>query len=351
MPASSSDLGVSVALGVSAAALASAVLLLVTIATLRALRRWHVWHLARREGAWREALHVAMDDPSAARLPAISALDRADFLALWNRIQESVRGVAADNLGQLLRTHGLDTRALGMLRHGTLRQRLIAITALGHLREERAWNDLATMAHEPGPVTSFAAARALLRIDARRALENLGTAIATREDWPLARIGTLFQELGPAVVTPALMGLMRAPPAGGIERLVRLARFGHRPMVAPIVREWLSEGTDPAVIAAALDYVEDEEDVPWARGAARHVEWRVRMAAARALGRVGDSRQLAALLELLRDPVWWVRYHAAQSLVRLHGLTPHELESLRQKARDAYAADMLGQALAERGRA
>jgi len=35
----------------------------------------------------------------------------------------------------------------------------------------------------------------------------------------------------------------------------------------------------------------------------------------------------------------------------LHGLTPHELESLRQKARDAYAADMLGQALAERGRA
>jgi hypothetical protein len=48
--------------------------------------------------------------------------------------------------------------------------------------------------------------------------------------------------------------------------------------------------------------------------------------------------------------VWWVRYHAAQSLTRLHGLNAEEVEELRQNARDAYASDMLCQALAERAR-
>jgi len=43
-----------------------------------------------------------------------------------------------------------------------------------------------------------------------------------------------------------------------------------------------------------------------------------------------------------------VRYHAAHGLVRLEGLAPHELEAMREGARDSFAADMLGQALAER---
>ena len=350
MPASSSDLQVTVALGLSAAALASAVLLLVSIASLRAARRWSHWRLARREGAWREALHVATEAPDAAPMPPIGRIDLPEFLALWNRLQESVRGDAAENLSRLLRRHGVDARALALLRRASVRLKLIAITTLGHLREERAWAPLLAIAQERGPVMSFAAARALLRINPRLALEVLGPSIVAREDWPIARIATIFNELGPAVVTPALMGLMLARPRMGLERVVRLARFGHREKIAPIVRGWLSESQDVAVVAAALDYVEDAEDVPWARAAARHGDWRVRMAAARALGRVGDRRQLAALLDLLRDPVWWVRYHAAQSLVRLHGLTPSELESLRESARDAYAADMLGQALAERGR-
>jgi len=104
----------------------------------------------------------------------------------------------------------------------------------------------------------------------------------------------------------------------------------------------MSASDDPDVICAALDFVEDDSDLPWAKGAARHAHWRVRMSGARALGRVGGRNELGALLELLRDPVWWVRYHAAQALTKLHGLEPHELETIRREARDAYAADMLG---------
>lgn len=346
-PASSSSLELVFAVTVAAGALASAVMLLVAIATTRALRRWRHARLARREGPWREALHVATEDARAASLPPISRLELPEFVILWNHFQESLRGAAADNLAQLLRIHGIDTRLLAMLRSRSLRLRLVAITALGHLREERAWMPLEELSRDAGPVTSFAAARALLRIEPRRALEVLSRSIVGRDDWPLARLGTIFQELGPAVVTPALLTMLLGRPRKGLDRLIKLARFGHRHRITPIVRAWLSSSEASDVIEAAVDYVEDASDLPWARGAARHPEWRVRMAAARALGRIGGRKELAVLLELLRDPAWWVRYHAAQALTHLHGLEPWELEEVRENARDAYARDMLGQALAE----
>jgi len=137
-------------------------------------------------------------------------------------------------------------------------------------------------------------------------------------------------------------------PRPGLDRVVKLARYGQPERISSIVRGWLGSSTDPDVLMAALACIESRADVPWAVGAAEHPEWRVRMAAARAIGKVGNREELPALLLLLRDQVWWVRYHAAHGLIRLEGLEPHELDALREGARDSFAADMLGQALAER---
>jgi HEAT repeat protein len=250
-------------------------------------------------------------------------------------------------MGELLRRHGLDDRALKLLRHGSLRSRLIAMTSLGHLRDERAWNLLEAFSRDSGTVISFAAARALLRIEPRRALDVLSPSMVQRDDWSIARLGCIFAELGPALVTPTLTTMLIARPRKGLDRVVKLARFGDRSRVAPIVRGWLSASDDADVIVAALDYVEDIQELPWVKGAARHGEWRVRMSAAKALGRIGSATELATLLELLRDAVWWVRYHAAQALTKLHGMTPEELKVIKDNARDHFAADMLAHALAE----
>ena len=168
-----------------------------------------------------------------------------------------------------------------------------------------------------------------------------------RSDWPLARLGSLFESLGPAAVTPTLVQWLLGRPQAGLDRVVKLARFGQRHRVAALVRSWLTGNDAPEVIMAALEYVEEDADLPWVQTAARHADWRVRMAAARALARVGRHREVALLLDLLRDPVWWVRYHAAHALTRLESdLAPGQLELLQETVRDAFAADMLGQALA-----
>jgi len=320
--------------------------LLAAIVAMRAWRDWRRRRIEQREGAWQRALLEAMADPAAGALAPIASLDFPEFLLLWNRLRAEQQGARADNMAQLLRRHGLADRALGLLRHRSLRRRLIAMTAVGLLRDERAWATLEAMAAQRSPVVSFAAARALMRIEPRRALDALAQAIVQRDDWSIARLGCIFAELGPQLVTPTLTTMLVSRPRAGLERVVKLAKFGDRGRIAPIVRGWLSASAHPDIIMAALDYVDDERELPWARDAASHAEWRVRMAAARALGRIGSASELATLLELLRDPVWWVRYHAAQALTRLHGMTPEEPQLIRENARDHFASDMLAHALA-----
>lgn len=336
------------ALTVASGAFVLGLLLLAAIAVLGMLRRRRRSRMAAIEGRWRHALGAAIEDPAAAALPRIGSSDLPHFLEAWNRLLESADDDTAGRLGTMLSQHGIDERALRMLGKRSTRLRLAAITAAGHLREPRAWNHLARLAQSDAPETSFAAARALMRIDPRRALDELSPAIPGRGDWPVARLASVFESLGPGVVTGPLITMLLRRPRPGLDRVVKLARFGEPQKISGVVRGWLGSSTDPDVLMAALACIEDRGDLPWALGAAAHSEWRVRMAAARALGRVGGRSELPALLELLRDPVWWVRYHAAHGLTKLEGLAPHELDALHEGARDAFAADMLGQALAER---
>jgi HEAT repeat protein len=117
--------------------------------------------------------------------------------------------------------------------------------------------------------------------------------------------------------------------------------------VASAVRGWLGKSSDPNVIGAAIDFIEDARDRLWVRTATQHPSWRVRMAAARALGRIGVTSDQVLLLDLLEDKSWWVRYRAAQALASLPGVSRSDIETLRPRTTDKFAADILTQVLAE----
>jgi hypothetical protein len=114
------------------------------------------------------------------------------------------------------------------------------------------------------------------------------------------------------------------------------------------VREWLRTSGDAAGAGLGAGLRRRRDDMragPWRRAPRRLA--RAHRRGARA-GRVGSRAELAVLLELLRDPKWWVRYHAARAITALHGLDPAEVEALQRQAADRFAADMLAHALADR---
>lgn len=346
-PAFSSSYLIAVTQAAALAAFIFAVLLLAALLSLRAARQVRERHAALRTAAWRDALHLAVYAPGDAHLPPVEATFLPDFLRLWNYLRESVRGEAGENLAALLHRNGLVAPIRALSRQGSLGQRLGAITTLGHLRDRESWDHLLVLTGMSDAVLSLAAARALFRIDPARALgEFLGQA-ARRKEWPLSSLGATLQEIGPDLVTPPMVQLLKSPPDEGLERLLKLARFAHREQVASAVRGWLGSSSDPHVIGAAIDFIEDARDRLWVRTATQHPAWRVRMAAARALGRIGAISDQMLLLDLLEDKSWWVRYRAAQALASLPGLSRADIEALRARTSDRFAADILAQVLAE----
>jgi HEAT repeat protein len=73
------------------------------------------------------------------------------------------------------------------------------------------------------------------------------------------------------------------------------------------------------------------------------------MQAVQLVGRMGRAEYADRLEKLLADREWWVRYRAARALVRLPTLARAEIEGIRERQLDAFARDILGQALGESG--
>ncbi len=296
---------------------------------------------------WRPLLMQSLEavPPS---VPPIARADVYTFLSLWNYLHESLLATTKDQLNELARLTEVDKIARQMLRQRSLRQRLMAIVTLGHLRDAAVWESLQTIAGSSHTVLALAAARALMQINASAALPFLLPLIATRQDWPMTRIMQLLKEAGADVVSqPLAQALLTIAPASR-PRLIRYLTVAHGEVALPLIREWLQTSEDERVLHACLPFINDPADVVFARACLTHPQWLVRMQAAVALGRVGAEQDQAQLIALLEDPQWWVRYRAAQSLVHWPFGEPTRLAPLAHTHPNPFAREILTHALAER---
>jgi HEAT repeat protein len=285
-------------------------------------------------------------------LPRVPRAARYHFLKLWNYHHESLVGSAQKNLEELAYGLGLEKIARDMMRRGNLRSRLLAIITLGHLGDRTQWHELRKLVADPSPVLSLAAARALLDIDAAATLAWLVTVMAAREDWPLARTVAMLKEAGPGRVTLPLIAAAEAAAEveGGTRQVVRLLRMmevAHTERIRGTVSRIFHEIKEPEVLAACMRLIQDPRDLELVRSHLAHESWFVRAGAVRVLGRIGETADRAALIDMLGDPHWWVRYHAARALIALPSARIEDLEVIRAGLADRFAADMLGQAIAE----
>ncbi len=287
-------------------------------------------------------------------LPQVPRAMRYHFMKLWNYHHESLVGSARKNLEQLAYALKLEEISRDLLHHSDLRSKLIAIVTLGHLGDRTQWHELRALVADPSPMLSLAAVRALLDIDAGATLTWLVTVMAAREDWPLARIVAMLREAGPGRVTLPLIAAAEAAAQVEVKgdtrqivRLLRMMEVAHTERIGTIVGRIVRAATDPEVIAAGLRLIQDPRDLELVRCHLAHETWFVRVSAVRVLGRIGESADRVVLTDMLGDRHWWVRYHAARALIALPFTSFAELEIIRARLPDRFAADMLGQAIAE----
>lgn len=304
---------------------------------------------------WRPLLAAAIAGETVS-LPRLARGDEISFLKLWNHLQESLRGEAKQRLNELAVRCGMVQRSHVLLRKKELRLKLLALNTLGHLLDRSAWNGILQLARRPDPLLSLAAARSLFQIDANAALDELRNELLERDDWPPAQLAILFQEIGSAGIFTLLADtatrLAATPDAAEVtklKRLLQLLEIAPYQHVIPAIRSILSVATDDEIVAQCLKYLREPADLPSVRVNLSHSNWVVRLQAARALGRIGSREDLPKLAALLGDPVWWVRYRTAQTLVELIRGDAGVMSELRGQLSDRYALDMLDMVIAEKG--
>jgi HEAT repeats len=342
-----SDFVVTVAWWTGTASIALGFLLMLQILFLRWLLNRRLLRREKFVAVWQLHLMDCIDEVPG-QLPKIRKADTYSFLTLWNYLHESVRDEPKERLNRLARTCDMDAVALHLARSGNLREKLMGLATLGNLRDDTTWSALADMAAGDDATVSLAAARALMRIDARRAIELLMPLIATHKDWSLSFVGIMLKEAGADIVSEPLAGAALAATPEYAPRLIGFLETAYANVRIPTLRRILHSTNDTETIIAVLRIWNDPEDIESVREFSRDDRWQVRVQAVRALGRTGTQADEQLLLGALADPEWWVRYRAAQSLAGLPSVSREKLARFREGQYSEYARDILAQVIAER---
>ncbi|RDY67768.1 HEAT repeat domain-containing protein [Lysobacter soli] len=316
--------------------------------------------LATRQRRAREAFdrqwrpHMAMaslDNDIVCDLPAPRGRRRLWWLMLWNKLQRKLRGEATSRLNRLLLSLGLDEYALRLLRFPGVRNRLVALETLRHLGDAAHWDAVEPLAHGRNPFVAFAAAQALIAMDAPRATRTVLPIALEGEHWGGQRLVALCRQAGRDAVTDALLDLLARADARALARLAPLLAFADPVRAAPWARERALGDADARNRQAslkALGELGDPRDKPLIVRSLHDEDPAVRLTAAQALRASADLSDIEVLLPALADQSWWVRREVADTLAALPRMDDGALQSLLPRVEDRYGREALERARAER---
>ncbi len=294
---------------------------------------------------WRGILGKAVDETVHA--PALPKRDVSGFVDAWNHVHGALAGRNVPALQAVARDVGLEKHLYRTLAHGGFHTRLMALTALGYLKNRAHFDDIARYLDDRSSIVSLAAARALMQLDPQRAVALFVPQIIARPDWSQSSIAQILQDAGPAAVAGTLGDVVLQANADVAPRLIRFLADVSPEQATVVIRKLLQTSIDEHLISTCLQVMSSQADLDLVRPLLARERWHVRMHAATAIGRLGGAGDEHLLLPLLADAQWWVRYRAAQALVRLPSMRGDDVERLRATQTDRFACDILDQVLAE----
>ena len=335
-----------------AVAIALTVVLFLYSLGLRAAHIAHAREMQRLKAGWWPVLaRASMGErgPLGSRRRKLGSTSRVRLLREWCRFRAHIRGDPTVVLEELAIELGLLATARKLLGRHAMSKRLLAMQALGYLRDEESWMRIETLLTHSSVPMSITAATALVYIDPERAVPIIIPIICQHKRWPRTQIGRILNIAGPDNVTRPLCRAIEAADDDDAICMLQFFESAYMNEIDSLAARLLTTRADPGVLAAALKSVRGHLPDPVIHRLATHKVWYVRMQAANVLGRFGRREDYAVLEPLLSDPEWWVRYRAAQAITKLPFLGPNALRKLCNRQRDRYARGAMRHALAEAG--
>ena len=305
---------------------------------------------------WRSIFKTAYTGDSLPEvLPRIGRRDWFTVIALFSQfhqLRDKDRDRAREVLPKLdaiAYDIGLDRHALYWLHRGDDAEKILALTALGQLRDRAALDDAIRLSADEGAELSRAAAQCALRIDPRFT-DGVLELVRDRDDWVRSRVEAMLKEIDRIDLDEALRAAIATADEAGRRRLLDFVRFCSPSPARAVCKRVLEESEESETIAAALRSLAplaSEEDRALAlRYCAREAPI-VLLSALRVLRKCVRYDDREALLRLASHRDYWVRLRAAEAIVELYGESGL-LEDFLVEVEDRYARDAITQAIAER---
>lgn len=339
-------------------------LVLMTVSGLLLLR-WLRWrsepHKAAFRQRWSEVLmRCALGEGLEGELPHLKSKERWAFMKLWLHCQLSIKGSSRDRLAALARAMDCQSMAMRKLASRHAAERLMAILALGFLKDQQAQPVLLEQLQQGEQQAAVHAARALLEIDAfahaAQVVQRL--VVLANLDFSLVSVllkpyrGTLDKTMMDLMPSPELVQKpsSEAPASASASALqwLRLARAMSLQVPGERLDAFFSRTDDVDVLIAAARLMQGEQGTQALIVHAQHKDWRVRAQVAQALGRIGSLTDVELLARMTTDAQWWVRYRATQALLSMPGLSAQKVQAWIEGTGDRYAINMLHSVISER---
>lgn len=336
------------ALWLAVAVAALTVILLAVIVGIRLLQRRRLAWSEKLRTQWRPLLTQSVVSVPGS-VPRLSDRQAAVVMPMWSYYHEFLRGSCKDNLNILGRRAGLDLYAKGNLRSDSTKDRLMAIEALGNLRDRESRRLLRPISEVANPYLSLAAVHALLRIDPREEIGRTVELITLRPDWSPARVIAMLSEAGPDVISvPLARAVVEIDPAYKPLLIIYLGT-AEEPIALQAIRQVLMASDDDQVLLTCLYQLarmSHPEGLRLLRTYLDHSNWLIQLHAVTGLGRMGGEEDVDDLVRMLCHRRFWIRYRAAQALTKLPTMTRERLVRIRRQQTDRFATDILEQVIA-----
>jgi hypothetical protein len=331
-------------LGVGVASLALLMLVIIVILRQVVLHRERV--LANAVAYWSRII-VPEPEAEMATIPDLPRRDVGGFLQVWNAVHERLHGATTPHLARVAKEVRLEPLLRRRVGSRNFHTRLVALIAIGHVHDSASFERVQSFIDDKNPIVSLCAARTLMQIDPSRAVSKFIPHIVQRADWSPGSVATILNEVGAEVVAQQLSEVTLQANVQIAPRLIRFLAGVSPEAAAPIIRKTLASSTDERLISTCLQVMTSREDLEYVRPLLAHMRWHVRMQAAVTLGRLGGMGDEQALIAILTDKQWWVRYRAAQALLKMNFIGTEDMRRIQAAQTDSYARDIIQHVLAE----
>lgn len=296
---------------------------------------------------WEPLLLAAAFD-TATSLPDLQRHEWIHFFEIWQKILMTLKGDAQERLIRMARDIGLYRYARRELRFGQgMTRRKKAITIIGWVGTTQDWMLITRYLDAKDNAISFAAARALTRLNQNKAIPLVISAVANGVNWPSNLIAAILLEAGGDRVTEAIMRHIVEERVEQWQRLAPYFRYGSQKLVARALESTQLMERAPSDYATILEQCREPSALTSLRTLLHHPSPAIRLAVIRALRMLAESRDIPALRQALSDPVWQVRYAAAHALRDLIRPEPEGLEQEKSFVGSKEAEAVLQHVMAE----